>query len=204
MDAMPLAYTDAEFTAFLKRVKPGIMDFLYFRTFDYTYAKELFQQASIKALEAYRNKQFVGGEKEFASWMVFVVRNMLIDDYRKKKRMPTTSMDKEFSEGEGISLKDIFQDPDENKLEEFISGEEHAEMKAICDYLVESLTDPDQKEVVQLRIYEGLQFEKIAKRKQISINTALGMFRYARIHMLEALQKRGRFIHANIKPFYLD
>lgn len=49
----------------------------------------------------------------------------------------------------------------------------------------------EQREVLHLRLYEGLTFEEIAERTSVSINTATSRYRYGLSHLREALSPAG-------------
>ncbi|MBQ7988397.1 MAG: RNA polymerase subunit sigma-24, partial [Bacteroidaceae bacterium] len=48
-----------------------------------------------------------------------------------------------------------------------------------------------QREVVNMRYYEGLSFKEISERTGVSINTALGRMRYAIINMRRMADEHG-------------
>ena len=54
--------------------------------------------------------------------------------------------------------------------------------------LIEELPD-DQKEVLQMRIYQDLSFKEIADLTDVSINTALGRMRYALMNLRKLIEK---------------
>ena len=47
----------------------------------------------------------------------------------------------------------------------------------------------NQKEMIQLRIFQDLSFKEIAEMKDISINTALGRMRYALMNIRKLVEK---------------
>ena len=48
----------------------------------------------------------------------------------------------------------------------------------------------DQREIIQLRIYEELSFKEISELKNISINTALGRMRYAVLNLRKYMDEQ--------------
>ena len=54
--------------------------------------------------------------------------------------------------------------------------------------LVNELPD-DQKEVLEMRIYQDLSFKEISESTGVSINTALGRMRYALINLRRIIEK---------------
>jgi len=61
-----------------------------------------------------------------------------------------------------------------------------------CDVksLVEELPD-DQREVLEMRIYNEYSFKEIAYKTDVSINTALGRMRYALINLRKIIEERN-------------
>ena len=54
--------------------------------------------------------------------------------------------------------------------------------------LLKELPD-DQREVVEMRIYQDLSFKEISESTGVSINTALGRMRYALINLRRIIEK---------------
>ena len=46
-----------------------------------------------------------------------------------------------------------------------------------------------QKEILEMRIFQGMSFKDIAELEDISINTALGRMRYALINIRKMIEK---------------
>ena len=49
----------------------------------------------------------------------------------------------------------------------------------------------DQKEVLEMRIYQDLSFNEIAELTGVSINTALGRMRYALMNLRKIIEKNN-------------
>jgi RNA polymerase sigma-70 factor (ECF subfamily) len=52
------------------------------------------------------------------------------------------------------------------------------------------LLPTQQRELIQMRIFQGLSFKEIAEQKGISINTALGRMRYAMQNMRRIIDEK--------------
>ena len=62
-----------------------------------------------------------------------------------------------------------------------------SQIEADVRRLVEQLPE-EQRDVVQMRYYEGLSFKEIADKTDVSINTALGRMRYALINLRKMIK----------------
>jgi RNA polymerase sigma-70 factor (ECF subfamily) len=49
----------------------------------------------------------------------------------------------------------------------------------------------DQKEIVLMRVYFDMSFKEIADQLNISINTALGRMRYAKINLTKVIDEQN-------------
>jgi DNA-directed RNA polymerase specialized sigma24 family protein len=49
----------------------------------------------------------------------------------------------------------------------------------------------DQKEIVMMRVYFDMSFKEIADQLNISINTALGRMRYAKINLTKVIDEQN-------------
>ena len=56
--------------------------------------------------------------------------------------------------------------------------------------IVKLLPD-EQREVLEMRIYQDISFKDIAEMTGVSINTALGRMRYALINLRKIVKKQG-------------
>ena len=53
------------------------------------------------------------------------------------------------------------------------------------------LLPAEQREVVMLRYFSGLSFKDIAEQTEVSINTALGRMRHARINLRRMIKEKN-------------
>ena len=83
------------------------------------------------------------------------------------------------------------EEPDE--LFEVESPELAPEERLSLEFALNSLSQ-DQREVVILKIYQGLTFGEIGRALEIPPNTAASRYRYALQHMREELQPQGHAV----------
>lgn len=118
---------------------------------------------------------------KFSRWAFRIARNNCIDYIRKQKKF----VDMESSlMADDKSFFDIMEG-------EFTQPDDETENKDYYEALhkcIEKLPE-EQKIVLILRIYYDMPFKEIAEHTDVSINTALGRMRYARINLEKYLQR---------------
>lgn len=87
-------------------------------------------------------------------------------------------------ETEEFSIFSIMTDDSPNVESMLITNQVESDLKR----MIEELPD-DQKEVLQMRIYQDLSFKEIADLTDVSINTALGRMRYALMNLRKLIEK---------------
>ncbi|MBR0047540.1 MAG: sigma-70 family RNA polymerase sigma factor [Bacteroidaceae bacterium] len=169
------------FDTLLKRYESKVFSYLLFSVKNQELAEDLFQDVFVKMVVRIKNGQYAENGK-FASWMMRIVHNHLIDHYR------TSPSDRIISNDE--SEIDLFNNADlavnENREQEMIDQQTLAEVKG----LIALLPEP-QREVLLMRVYDELSFKEIAQKTNCSINTALGRMRYAILNLRHMAFERG-------------
>ncbi len=144
-------------------------------------AEDLFQETFIKIISNLKRKKY-NEEGKFLPWAIRIARNMAIDFFRKKKRMPTVTD----SHGDDVFRK--IKISNDNAEQHIIRTEKENEVRAYIDKLPR-----EQRQVLILRHYGDLSFKEIAEMTDVSINTALGRMRYALNNMRKMME------HSHIK-----
>jgi RNA polymerase sigma-70 factor (ECF subfamily) len=107
-----------------------------------------------------------------------IAHNLIIDHFRKNKKMPMLRETEEFS------IFSILKDDDKNAENQMINEVIENDIRRIIEEL-----PADQKEVLLMRIYQDLSFNEIAEITGVSINTALGRMRYALMNLRKVIDK---------------
>ena len=141
-------------------------------------AEDLFQETFIKVINTLRSGNY-HEEGKFLPWVVRIGHNLVIDHFRKQKRMPMVRDTEEFSVMDSLKLTD------DNIEDKIIVNQIHKEIRQ----LIESLP-LDQREVVIMRHYGDMSFKEIAECTNVSINTSLGRMRYALINLRKFIQEK--------------
>jgi RNA polymerase sigma-70 factor (ECF subfamily) len=80
----------------------------------------------------------------------------------------------------------VIKDEDLNVESNLIKDQIENDVKS----LLKELPD-DQREVLEMRIYNEYSFKEIAYKTDVSINTALGRMRYALINLRKIIEERN-------------
>lgn len=139
-------------------------------------AEDIFQDTFIKVVNTLRAGAY-REEGKFVPWVMRIANNLKIDYYRKIQRMPT------FESGDDFDIFDVLNGTDPSVEQKLIEQQINEDVKA----LVQLLPD-EQREVLEMRIYEDISFKDIAELTNVSINTALGRMRYALINLRKLIK----------------
>jgi len=155
----------------VERHRPKTYRFIYAKVQDAEVASDIVQDTFLKVIKTL-DKGGYRDEGKFVSWVMRIAHNLVIDHFRRLKKMP---MQYEKSD---YSFFSFLTDSSKTKEETMI--QEHIEFN--LHHIINCLP-ADQLEVVSLRIFKELSFKEISEQTGVSINTALGRMRYALINL---------------------
>lgn len=184
-DMLVQAYMEGKDSAFdelLARNQQQLFDFILALTRDKDKADDLFQETFIRAIVKMKDGQYFNQGK-FLYWLMRIARNLLIDDVRKQKKEQAVNI----SDDELLTVIDCGH-PYKSREDMLVAEELSGHMRQLMDMLPD-----EQREVVLMRYYQGLQFKDIAEITNVSINTSLGRMRYA-IRNMRRMAKRINLI----------
>lgn len=164
-------------TVLINRHQSKIFGFIYSKISDRDISNDIFQDTFIKVIKTLKSKSY-NEEGKFLPWVMRIAHNLIIDHYRKNKKMPM------FRETEEFSIFSIMSDDSltiENKI---IREQVEIDLKKLIEEL-----PADQKEVLIMRMYQDMSFKEISEITGVSINTALGRMRYALMNMRKVIDK---------------
>lgn len=173
---------DSAFDELLARNQQQLFDFILALTRDKDKADDLFQETFIRAIVKMKDGQYFNQGK-FLYWLMRIARNLLIDDVRKQKKGQAVNI----SDDELLTVIDCGH-PYKSREDMLVAEELSDHMRQLMDLLPD-----EQREVVLMRYYQGLQFKDIAEITNVSINTSLGRMRYA-IRNMRRMAKRINLI----------
>jgi RNA polymerase sigma-70 factor (ECF subfamily) len=156
-----------------------LSSFIYSKVLDKEVTEDIFQDTFIKVINTLKRGAY-NEEGKFLPWVMRIAHNLIIDHFRKNKRMP------KFDGGEDFNIFSVLGDDKLDAERQLIKDQIQNDLIA----LIEELPD-DQKEVVIMRIYKDMSFKEIAENTEVSINTALGRMRYALINLRKIIEKNS-------------
>lgn len=161
----------------INRHKSRIYGFIYSKIKEKDLANDIFQDTFVKVIKTLKSNSYKEEEK-FVSWVMRISHNLIMDHFRKVKRMPIQRDTDDFS------IFSILSDNSLNIENKIIIDQLQIDLKKLIEEL-----DDDQKEILKMRIYCNMSFKEIAEEKEISINTALGRMRYALNNLRKIIEK---------------
>ncbi|MCB9183521.1 MAG: sigma-70 family RNA polymerase sigma factor [Flavobacteriales bacterium] len=168
---------ESAFETLLHRHKRKVWSHIYLLVRDRELTEDLFQETFIKVVNTMKGGKYTE-EGKFLPWVLRIAHNLVIDQFRRSKKMPLVR---------GNDDHDVFaaiQQPGQNAEQRLVNGQIDADVRKLIDHLPE-----EQREVVIMRTYLNMSFKEIAEHTDVSINTALGRMRYALINMRKLIDK---------------
>jgi RNA polymerase sigma-70 factor (ECF subfamily) len=166
----------------VKRHKSRIFSYIYLITHNKELSEDVFQETFFKVIQTLKREQY-NEEGKFLPWILRIAKNLIIDHYRKAKKMPGISFVIN-EEGEETSIFDIIPEQTHSR-----DTAEARQFKEMIRGVVNDLP-ADQKEVVIMRTYYDMSFKEISEFTGVSINTSLGRMRYALINLKKMLEHK--------------
>jgi len=161
----------------INRHQSKIYGFIYSKISDRDISDDIFQDTFIKVIKTLKSNSY-NEEGKFLPWVMRIAHNLIIDHFRRNKKMPL------FRETEEFSIFSIMSDNSLTIENQMISEQVEKDLKKIINELPD-----DQKEVLVMRIYQDLSFKEISELTGVSINTALGRMRYALMNLRKVIEK---------------
>lgn len=163
----------------INRHNQRITSFIYSKVLDRDITEDIFQDTFIKVIKTLKKGSY-SEEGKFLPWVMRIAHNLIIDHFRKNKRMP------KFEGNEDFNIFSVIGDDKLNAEKQIIKDQIDSDLRD----LIEELPD-DQKEVLLMRIYKDMSFKEISENTGVSINTALGRMRYALINLRKIIEKHN-------------
>jgi len=142
-------------------------------------ADDIFQDTFIKVINTIRAGSYKE-EGKFIQWVMRIAHNLIIDHFRKSKRIPVIDND-----NSDFDIFDTVRITDESVEDRMVIEQIHRDVRELIEYL-----PPEQKEVLMMRHYADMSFKDIAEQTDVSINTALGRMRYALINLRKLIKEK--------------
>ncbi|MEM9362552.1 MAG: sigma-70 family RNA polymerase sigma factor [Bacteroidota bacterium] len=163
----------------INRYNQRISSFIYSKVLDRDVAEDIFQDTFIKVIKTLKRGSY-SEEGKFLPWVMRIAHNLIIDHFRKNKRMP------KFEGSDDFNIFSVIKDDKLNAEKRIIKEQIDKDLTL----LIEELPD-DQREVLVMRIYKDMSFKEISENTGVSINTALGRMRYALINLRKIVERHN-------------
>jgi RNA polymerase sigma-70 factor (ECF subfamily) len=179
-----LAGNQSSLERLIRRHKNRVFAYILMIVKDKELAEDLFQDTFIKVINTIRSGSYKE-EGKFIQWVMRIAHNLIIDYFRKVKRIPLVENRDDYDIFEKVWI------PVESIEERLITEQIHKDVKKLIDYLPK-----EQKEVLLMRHYSDMSFKDIAEVTNVSINTALGRMRYALINLRKLVSEKDVILSA--------
>jgi len=163
----------------ITRHQQRIYSFIYSKVYDKDVAEDIFQDTFIKVIRTLKKGRY-NEEGKFLPWVMRISHNLVIDHFRKNKRMP------KFENSGDFNIFSVLSDSGLNAEKQIIQDQIEADLQELIKEL-----PADQLEVLVMRIYKDMSFKEISENTGVSINTALGRMRYALINLRKVIEKHN-------------
>ncbi len=161
----------------IKKHESKIYGFIYSKIPDRDITNDIFQDTFIKVINTLKSNSY-NEEGKFLPWVMRIAHNLIVDHFRKSKKMPL------YRETEEFSIFSIMSDDSLSIENKMIADQVQIDIKKIIEEL-----PADQKEVLIMRMYQDMSFKEISEITGVSINTALGRMRYAILNLRKVIDK---------------
>lgn len=161
----------------INRHQSKIYGFIYSKVLDRDLSDDIFQDTFIKVIKTLKSNSY-NEEGKFLPWVMRIAHNLIIDFFRKNKKMPL------HRETEDFSVFSIMTDDTLTIENQLIANQVELDIKKLIEELPE-----DQKEVLVMRMYQDMSFKEISELTGVSINTSLGRMRYALMNLRKVIDK---------------
>ena len=168
---------ESALASLIERHQSKIYGFIYSKVNDGDLSDDIFQDTFIKVIKTLKTKSY-NEEGKFLPWVMRIAHNLVVDHFRKAKKMPFQR------ETEEYSIFNYMTDNAPTIESQMITEQVEVDLTRLLNELPD-----DQKEVLMMRMYQDLSFKEIAELTGVSINTALGRMRYALLNLRKIIEK---------------
>ncbi|BDI29989.1 RNA polymerase sigma factor [Capsulimonas corticalis] len=168
----------AAFNELVKRYEKPVYNFAYRLTGSYDDANDVAQDAFVRVFNAIGSFR---GDASFTTWLFRITTNVFLDERKKAKAHPQTSLDEQMELGESAVARQI-EDPGPSPED----LTEEAERGKILQDAVSSLPEY-QRTMVVLYHSQQKSYEEIAEIMDLPIGTVKSRLNRARLALKEKL-----------------
>lgn len=163
----------------INRHQQRLYSFIYSKVYDRDVTEDVFQDTFIKVIKTLKLGKY-NEEGKFLPWVMRIAHNLVIDYFRKNKRMSKFNNSKDFD------IFSVLSDSALNAEDKLVRSQIHNDIRNLVEELPE-----DQRTVLKMRMYNDMSFKEISENTSVSINTALGRMRYALINLRKLIEENN-------------
>ena len=175
-----LAGNKSAISQLIERHSRRVRDYIRMMVKNDDVADDILQETFIKAVRVIDAGRY-SDKGKFLSWIMRIAHNQVIDHYRSNKSS------RQVNESDaGYDVLGTLRYSERTIEEEMISEQTGEQVRRLIELL-----SPEQREVVKLRYFDGLNFKEIAEQTNVGINTALGRMRYALMNLRKLIKENN-------------
>ena len=167
------------FQILVDRYQNKVYSYIMMLVRDRQLADDLFQDTFLKIIRTIKGGAYKE-EGKFTQFAMRIAHNLIIDYFRKEKRLPMVDPTKEDYD---MLANARMKDP--SVEERIITEQIYDDLRKMINRLPD-----EQREVLNLRFYSDMSYKEIADVTNVSINTALGRMRYALINLRKIAEEK--------------
>jgi len=168
--------------ALITRHRDRIYSYVYLLVKDHALAEDVFQDTFFKVIKTLKKGKY-NEEGKFLPWVMRIAHNLVIDHFRKAKKMPY--LRSKNNDEDEFDIFSILKDSAPSVEDTMVESQIYGDVRKLVEFLPE-----EQKEVVIMRHFKGMNFKDISEETGVSINTALGRMRYALINLRKMIEEK--------------
>lgn len=160
--------SEADFETLITKHQLFLFNVIQSKVHDKYLAEDIFQDTFIKVIGIIKRGNYKE-EGKFLPWVLKISNNLIIDHYRKIKRMEKYK----YTNIWDFDICSILTDETLNAEKKIIKEQDAIRVKELLELL------PDEQRIVLvMRMQYGMSFKLISEDTGVSINTSLGRMRY--------------------------
>ena len=163
----------------INRHQSRLYAFIFSKIQDRDATEDVFQDTFIKVINTLKRGKY-NEQGKFLPWVMRISHNLIIDYFRKNKRLP------KFKNKGGFDIFSVLSDESPNAENKIVKSQITDHVRILLEELPE-----DQKMVIKMRIYQDMSFKEISENTNVSINTALGRMRYGLINLRKMIDNHN-------------
>lgn len=167
----------------IQRHKSRIFSYIMHTVKSRALAEDIFQDTFIKVISTLKKGHYKE-EGKFLPWVLRISHNLMIDHFRREKRMKTVTGGID-ADGKPFDIFSLIGAHDKSIEQNMVETQIRKDIRKLIEFL-----PLEQREVLIMRHYFDMSFKEISEQTNVSINTALGRMRYALINMRKMIEEK--------------